>query len=155
MSRVKLISTTAIDPAQKKKLKNASQNASETVVKEIHQGSFSNGEDVYNAIRAHLSGAGVEFEVARRYTLWVIKNFPAIQKLARQGVSTALKAMGELLAAATWWQVLAAAVGGLIVGGVACGVALKLGAPPVAAASVGLLAGVVGFFGILAAIVAE
>jgi len=146
------MSTAAIGSTERERLRNATQNASETLAEEIHRESVSSGEDVYNAIRQHLTGTGLAFEIARRFTLWVIRNFLAIQQQVRRGVSIGLTAMGELLAAATWWQVLAAAVGGLVVGGVACAVAQGLGAPPRAAIGIGILAGVAWFFGTLAAI---
>jgi hypothetical protein len=82
-------------------------------------------------------------------TLWVIDRFLEIVRHVLNGVSAALTAVGEMLSVASWWQVLVAAVGGLIVGGVACGIARALGAPIGVAASIGVAVGVSAFVGFL------
>lgn len=66
--------------------------------------------------------------IAHKLAVLLIQNFSETVQNVRQGMSYAVSAMGNLLKAARWWQVLAAAVGGFVVGGIVWGVARGLGA---------------------------
>lgn len=72
----------------------------------------------------------------------------------RIGVSYAVSAMGTLLKGLAWWQRLAAAVGGIVVGGIARGIASRLGASWEDSKKIGLGAGILAALGILSAFAA-
>jgi hypothetical protein len=146
------IESSVVDAEESANVKSATQKAPEQVVKQIQKGSISNGADVYMAVREELRGGGIEALIAARLTSWVIDNFTDIVSHVRKGVPLALKWIGSMLAAASWWQIIAAGVGGLVVGGVAYGVARSLNASVGTASAWGVGAGMVAFIGILSAI---
>ncbi len=149
-----VLTVSIIDSAERERIKNASQRAPQRVAEEIHSGSISNGGHLYSAIRRELSGSGIEMMIAQKLTVWLVQNFSEVVQNVRQGISYAVTAMGTLLSKVSWWQVLAAAVGGIVVGGIACGIAIGLGASEGVAKTIGVGAGVVTFLGILSAFAA-
>ncbi|KAH9217947.1 hypothetical protein DL95DRAFT_458835 [Leptodontidium sp. 2 PMI_412] len=80
--------------------------------------------------------------IAQKLAVLFIQNFSEVVRNVRLGVSYAVSAMGTLQKGLAWWQFLAAAVGGIVVGGIACGIASGLGASWEDSKKIGLGAGI-------------